>query len=131
MKKTNLLKIFSILLIIAMVVAILSSYSAVFAANEDDEWSEIGLTNSSSSNSSNNTNTNELNTNTNTNNANKNTNNTNTSNTNRNASIYNTNNTSNLPKTGIADSAPVAMLIVLFTISSIYAYRKIKEYRNI
>lgn len=127
MKKTNLLKIFSILLIIAMVVAMLSSYSAVFAANEDDEWSEIGLTNSSSSNPSNNTNTNELNKNTN----NTNTSNTNTNNTNRNASIYNTNNTSNLPKTGIADSAPVAMLIVLFTISSIYAYRKIKEYRNI
>ena len=45
-----------------------------------------------------------------------------------NSSIYNN---TNLPKTGIEDTIPIAMLVVVFGISAIYAYRKVKEYRNI
>lgn len=53
------------------------------------------------------------------------TNSTNTANT----SSYNS---TNLPKTGIGDSfVPVTILVVVFGISAAYAYRKIREYRNI
>ena len=37
----------------------------------------------------------------------------------------------NLPKTGIGDSMPTVLLVVVFGISAIYAYKKIKDYRNI
>lgn len=53
-----------------------------------------------------------------------------------------TNNTSNrsntsnyantsLPSTGIESAVPVVLVIVVFGISAIYAYKKIKDYRNI
>ena len=71
----------------------------------------------------NNANVNGVNTNVNANKAN--TNNTNKAN---NASVYNN---TNLPKTGIESSLPVAALVVVFGISAVYAYKKIKDYRNI
>ena len=126
MKKSNLIKLFSILLIGIMVIMFSTT---VFAA--DNTFTDItnSLTNSANGN---NTNTNASNTNTNVSNTNSANTNTNVSNTNRNntnsVSIYNDN---SLPQTGLEDSIPVAMLVVLFGISSIYAYRKIKEYRNI
>ena len=73
---------------------------------------------------SNNSNTNRSNINS----ANINSNNTNNANNSNNSSIYNN---TNLPKTGIEDSIPVAMLVVIFGISAIYAYKKIRDYRNI
>ena len=107
MKKSNLIKLFSILLITVMVMMFCTS---VLAADSDNGgYTQLTLNN------------------TNTNNTNTNTNNTNTNNTN-NASIYNN---TNLPKTGIEDSIPVAMLVVVFGISAAYAYKKIKDYRNI
>ena len=126
MKKSNLIKIFSILLIVTMLIMFSAS---VFAADGDDGFADLsetldgGNTNNTNStnNSLNNTNTNNVNNTLNTNKTN-NTNNTN------NSSVYNTN---NLPKTGIEDSVPVAMLVVIFAISSVYAYKKIKEYKNI
>ena len=36
-----------------------------------------------------------------------------------------------LPKTGISDSVPVVVLIVIFGISAVYAYNKIKDYKNL
>lgn len=128
MRKTNLIKGISIVLISVMVIAFSSS---VFAA-DNTGFNDLTSTLSNSSNSnSNNSNTN-TNTNTNTNsNTNRNTNtNTNTktnSNTN-NSSIYNN---TNLPKTGIESSVPVAALVVIFGVSAVYAYRKIKEYKDI
>lgn len=107
MKKSNLIKLFSILLITVMVMMFNTN---VLAA--DNTFNELPLT------SANNTNTNNTNTNT---------NNTNKSNTN-NSSIYNN---TNLPKTGIEDSIPVAMLVVVFGISAVYAYKKIRDYKNI
>lgn len=50
--------------------------------------------------------------------------------TNNTSTINNESNTS-LPKTGIADSMPVAILVVVLGISGVYAYRKMQEYRNI
>lgn len=116
MKKSNLIKLFSILLISVMVMTFTTN---VLAA--DNNTNAVDLTSTLTGNNTNNTNTN----NTNTNNTNTNTNNTNNTN---NSSIYNN---TNLPKTGIEDSIPVAILVVVFGISAVYAYRKIKEYRNI
>lgn len=135
MKNSNLVKIFSILLISVMVMMFSTN---VLAA--DDGFNQLTL--NTNNNTATNTNTNTQNTNTdatnrsavNTNNTNitntRNTNTNNTSNTNtrNNSSVYND---TNLPKTGIEDSIPVALLVVIFGISAIYAYKKIKDYRNI
>ena len=122
MKKSNLIKVVSILLISLMVMLFATT---VNAAEEVDLYNELTLDNSNTANT--NTNTNTANTNTNTNNTNVNTNRNRNTNTN-NSSIYN--NTA-LPKTGIGDVVPVAALIVVFGISAVYAYRKINEYKNI
>lgn len=50
--------------------------------------------------------------------------------------VMRTNNTSNynnssLPKTGIEDSIPSVILVVVFGISAVYAYKKIQDYKNI
>ena len=45
-----------------------------------------------------------------------------------NTSTYNN---SSLPKTGVADSMPVAVLVVVLGISGVYAYKKMQEYKNI
>lgn len=129
MKKSNLVKLFSILVMSVMVMMFNTN---VLAANDTNGFNQLPLGNNSSSNTNNasgNTNTNQNSTNTNTNSAN-NTNSTNRNNTTsaNNSSIYNN---TNLPKTGIEDSIPVAMLVMVFGISAIYAYKKIKEYRNI
>lgn len=42
----------------------------------------------------------------------------------------NYNNTS-LPKTGVGDSMPVVILVVVLGISAVYAYKKMQDYRNI
>ena len=123
MKKSNLIKLFSILLIGAM----LLTFSTTVLAVEEDDNEAVDLTetlNRSNTNSnSNNTNTNNTNRN------NTNTNNTNTNNTNRNnTSIYNN---TNLPQTGIEDSIPVALMVVVFGVSAVYAYKKINDYKNI
>lgn len=120
MKKSNLIKVISILVIGLMVML---SSTSVMAAETDNGFTD--LTPSVTNNS--NTNTNPINTN-NTNTNNTNTNNTNINNTN-NSSIYN--NTNTLPRTGVTDSIPVAVLLIVFAISAVYAYKKIKDYRNI
>ena len=120
MKKSNLIKIVSILLISTMVILFTTAVRAADDGGYNDLTSTLTQNNSNTSNTSAN-NTNTLNTNTNTN-SNKNTNNTNTS-----SSIYNN---TNLPNTGISDSIPLAVLTVIFGISAVYAYKKIKEYKN-
>lgn len=60
----------------------------------------------------------------------------NTSRNNSTSNVMRTNNTSNynnssLPKTGIEDSIPGVILVVVFGISAVYAYKKIQDYRNI
>jgi len=130
MKKTNLIKGISIVLISVMVIAFSSS---VFAA-DNTGFNDLTSTLSGSNSNSNNTNTNSNNANTNTNtnsNTNRNTNtksNTNSNSNKNNSSIYNN---TNLPKTGVESSIPVAVLVVIFGVSAVYAYRKIREYRDI
>ncbi len=113
MKKSNLVKVVSILIISVMVMIFSTN---VFAADNTNGFTQLTLDGSNTA--ANNTNTN----NTNTNNTNTNSNKVN------NTSIYNN---TNLPKTGVASSIPVAMLVVVFGISAVYAYKKIKDYRNI
>ena len=57
----------------------------------------------------------------------------NTATNNTSASVYNnTVNTPNsLSKAGLEDSLPTMVLIVVFGISAIYAYKKIRDYKNI
>ena len=50
--------------------------------------------------------------------------------------VLTTNNTSNynntsLPKTGIEDSVPGVLLVVVLGISAVYAYKKMQDYKNI
>lgn len=128
MKKTNLIKVISILLISAMVMLFATTVNAA----DDNSYNDLTstLTGNNSSNSSNTSNTNSSNNTANTNsNSSNNTNNSlNMSNNTNNSSVYN--NTS-LPKTGAADSIPVAMLVVVFGISAVYAFKKVRDYKNI
>ena len=137
MKKTNLIKLITILLI-GVMVAMFST--TVFAADDDgidlteslsngNKNNNSGNANANNNNSNSNVNNNNANSNANNNNANKANNNVNVNNSNTNKdSVYNNN---KLPKTGIGDSVPVAMLVVVFGISAVYAYKKVKDYRNI
>ena len=118
MNKTKLIKLFSILTIILMVILFNTN---VFAANNTNGYSDLTSTINTNNSNKNNINTNIANINT------ANTNNANTAN-NTSTTIYNN---TNLPKTGIEDSIPVAMLVLVFGISAIYAYRKVSEYKNI
>ena len=60
----------------------------------------------------------------------------NTTNNTANNLVLKTNNTSNynntsLPKTGVADTMPAVILVVVLGISAVYAYKKMQEYKNI
>lgn len=114
MRKLNLITVVLVLLISVMVMLFTTT---VNAANENNGFTDI----TSELTPTNNTPTN------NTQNNNTPTNNTPKNNTN-NSSVYNN---TNLPHTGIEESVPVAMLVVVFGISALYAYKKIKEYKNI
>ena len=129
MKKSNLIKVFSVLVLSVMVILMCN----VVNAADNTSFNEIDLsTQLQGNNSSNNAaNANKANTNSNTSNTNKAnnaSNNANKANTNNNSSIYNN---SNLPKTGVESSLPIAALVVVLGISAVYAYKKIKDYRNI
>lgn len=124
MKKVSLIKGFLVILLSVVLIGT----TGVFAADEldfdlDDNTSSNTSNTSNSSNTANNTNSNKSNTNTNNTN-------TNNANANKNSSTYNNTNT-NLPKTGIEDSIPTAVLIVIFAISAVYAYKKISDYKNV
>ncbi len=125
MKKTNLIKMLVVISISLMVILFSSN---VLAATDEDGYEDLteALGNSTSNNSSN-TGNNSTNTNNSANNKTANTN-TNRSNNTNNSSTYN--NTS-LPKTGLSDSVPVVLLVVVFGASAIYAYKKVNEYKNI
>ena len=125
MRKSNLIKVISILVVSLMVMLFSTN---VMAAETDNGFTDLTprVDNNTTNGTSNNTaNSNSAN-NTNRNNTSNNTNRTNNTN---NSSIYN--NTNTLPKTGVTDSIPVAVLLIVFAISAVYAYKKIKDYKNI
>lgn len=121
MKKSIILKSFLVILVCAMLIF---AITPVYAATDEGFEDILG----NSSNTSNTGNTNTGNTNT----RNTNTNSSNVQNLNALRNTSNTSNTANtLPKTGIQDSLPAVLLVVVFGISAVYAYKKIKDYRNI
>ncbi len=99
--------------------------TTVNAATDNNTYND--LSNTLRTNNSGNTNSGNTNSNSNSN-TNSNTNRANTNTNNNNGSVYNSN---NLPDTGIESSIPIALLIVIFAISSVYAYKKINDYKNI
>ncbi len=122
MRKSNLVKVV-LSILVSLVVIVMASQ--VFAANDFTDITQSLNNTSSSNNTVNNTASNNT-----VNSVNNTTNKTN------NTSVLKTNNTSSynnssLPKTGIEDSVPVALVGIVLIISAIYAYKKIQDYRNI
>lgn len=133
MKKSNIVK--GLIITLVSLSMIIFTTNFVSAADENFvNFDDVPSSNSSSNKA--NTNSNKANTNSNKNKANTNSNtnksNTNSLNTNgvRGNNVSSYNNTS-LPKTGLQESLPVVLLVVVFGISAVYAYKKIKDYRNI
>lgn len=120
MKNSKLVKVV-IGAIISLSVIIMANQ--VFADNVTDLTNLLG-----NSNSTNNTSSNTTTNNTTTNNTVNNTSKNNTILTTNNTSVYNN---SSLPKTGVEDHIPATILLVVFGISAVYAYKKIQEYKNI
>ena len=119
MKKSIILKSFLVILVCAMLIF---AITPVYAATDEGFEDVFNMTNTSNTSNTNTGNTNTRNTNT----------NTNTRNVQNVNALRNTANTTNtLPKTGIEDSLPTVLLVVVFAISAVYAYKKIKDYRNI
>lgn len=127
MKKEKILKIIVVLI---LGVTLLAMSTRVFAAVGDsdglmdlydDTTNQLNTTNTNNTN----TNTNLLNTNLlNTNTLNTNTNITNTK---LNTNNYNT----NLPKAGAAENKMLGVAFTVLAITAVYAYKKVKEYKNI
>ena len=130
MKTSIIFKSFLVILVCAMFA--FTIMTPVYAATDEGFEDILGDGNTNTGNT-NTGNTNTGNTNTgNTNTANTNTRNTNTGNVQNLNAVRNTSNTSNsLPNTGIGDSLPTVVLVVVFAISAVYAYKKVKDYRNI
>ena len=136
MKKLSIVKG----LLIALVCLSMLMFTTNFVSAADEGYVDVNFDNTASSNSSSNkanTNSNKTNTNSSKNKANTNSNSSKNSNSNslntngvRGNNVSSYNNTS-LPKTGLQESLPVVLLVVVFGISAVYAYKKIKDYRNI
>ena len=125
MKNSKLVKVVMGAIISLIVVTMANQ---VFADNVTDLTNALGNSSSSSNNSTNNITSNTALNNTTRNNT--------VNNTIKNNSVLTTNNTSSynntsLPKTGIEDHIPATILLVVFGVSAVYAYKKIQDYRNI
>ena len=124
MKKSNLIQIVTILLVSAMVMLFSTTVNAANDNNDVHDLTGTLTKNSTPSNTPSNTPSSTPS------NTPSNTPNNTPNNAKKNSSVYNNTN-NNLPKTGIEDSIPVAALVVVFGVSAVYAYKKIKEYKNI
>ena len=144
MKKTSLIKGILLILLSVVLIGTTGVFAADLSSGLDDDLSDFTNTNTNTNtNTDTNTNSNvaennavnnsnSLVENTNvTNNTNKVNNTTNTNGTSNNSSVYNNTNNTSLPKTGIEDSFPTIALIVVFGISAVYAFNKIRDYKNI
>lgn len=153
MRKVEILKAMSVILLSTVIVMALSNLNTVFAADEDDIWgSGSSASNNESSNEAWDTPSVENNTTTNTandiSNNTSSTNNTslelvsnNTTNSTTNNTVNNTNNTAkvnsttantnSLAKTGIADSKGIVTLIVVICgITAVYSLKKVRDYKD-
>ncbi len=131
MKKSKVMKLILVAILLMSIVFIATHVLAADDVEENLDLTNLLGNSSNTANTSNTTNTNPGNTNSsNTANVNLNTNlsNTNSNTNNTNSSLYNN---TNLPKTGLSDTLPVVVLVVVGGISAVYAYKKISDYRNI
>lgn len=115
MKREKIFKVI-ITLIIGVVLFVMSTN--VFAADSelnffDDTTNQLDISNTTNTNTANNAN---ANTNTNTN-----------TNTSTNTSNYNT----SLPKAGAPENTMIGVVATLLVVVSIYAYKKVNQYKNI
>lgn len=120
MKREKIFKVI-ITLIIGVVLFVMSTN--VFAADSelnffDDTTNQLDISNTTNTNTANNVNNANANINTNTN--------TNT-NTSTNTSNYNT----SLPKAGAPENTMIGVVATLLVVVSIYAYKKVNQYKNI
>lgn len=120
MKREKIFKVI-ITLIIGVVLFVMSTN--VFAADSelnffDDTTNQLDISNTTNTNTANNANNANANINTNTN--------TNT-NTSTNTSNYNT----SLPKAGAPENTMIGVVATLLVVVSIYAYKKVNQYKNI
>ena len=120
MKREKIFKVI-ITLIIGVVLFVMSTN--VFAADSelnffDDTTNQLDISNTTNTNTANNANNANANANINTN--------TNT-NTSTNTSNYNT----SLPKAGAPENTMIGVVATLLVVVSIYAYKKVKYYKNI
>lgn len=120
MKREKIFKVI-ITLIIGVVLFVMSTN--VFAADSelnffDDTTNQLDISNTSNTNTVNNANNANANANINTN--------TNT-NTSTNTSNYNT----SLPKAGAPENTMIGVVATLLVVVSIYAYKKVNQYKNI
>ena len=102
--------------LVSLVLVVIISFSVLFMAK--DVLAATDLTNSILNNTTTNKSLNSVSNNT------------------ANNLVLKTNNTSNynntsLPKTGVADTMPAVILVVVLGISAVYAYKKMQEYKNI
>lgn len=116
MKREKIFKVI-ITLIIGVVLFVMSTN--VFAADSelnffDDTTNQLDISNTSNTNTVNNANNANANINTNTN-------------TNTNTSNYNT----SLPKAGAPENTMIGVVATLLVVVSIYAYKKVNQYKNI
>ena len=124
------------LFILGMLLFIIFMATHVLAADGNyTDITDLTSNNTTSNNTTtNNTTTNNTKKNTTTNNTTNNTARNNTLNTNALTSnnVVNTaSNATGLPKTGIGDSVPVAILIVVFGVVAVYAYKKVQDYKSL
>ena len=125
MKNSNLIKAFSVLILSVVLVLMCTIVNAADNAGFNDISNTLLTNSSSTGNNTNSANTSNNASTNNTSNTNKTNNTTNNTNKSNNSSVYN--NSTNLPKTGVASSLPIAALVVIFGISAIYAYKKVKD----
>ena len=126
MKNSKLVKI---VLVVIMSLAVIIATKSSFAATSLDPNSLTGTSTTGNNGATNNTSSNSLL-------SNSSLNNSTISNNTTNNVVLTTNNTSSynntsLPKTGVEDSMPIAVLVVVLGISAVFAYKKIQDYKNI
>lgn len=121
-------RIFKLILVLVVGIVLMSVSTNVFALTDSDEGLDFfeDTTDQLEPNDNTNNNTNS-NTNTN-NNANQNNNNTST---NEEQTPPANNYETNLPEAGLAENTVVGVAIFALIVIAIFAYKKVKEYRNI
>lgn len=121
-------KIFKVIITLIIGVVLFVMSTNVFAADSelnffDDTTNQLDISNT--------TNTNTANTANNANNANANANSNTNTNTNTKTSTNTSNYNTSLPKAGAPENTMIGVVATLLVVVSIYAYKKVNQYKNI